>query len=45
MRGLKAYGERNLAGDPDHKTAEIHVRIALTNRLNALGIPEIIRVA
>ncbi|SFB15049.1 hypothetical protein SAMN05421688_3262, partial [Poseidonocella pacifica] len=33
------------ARDPDRQTAEIHVRIALMNRFNALGSAEIIRVA
>ncbi|SFB17406.1 hypothetical protein SAMN05421688_3423, partial [Poseidonocella pacifica] len=33
------------ARDPDRQTAEIHVRIALMNRFNALGSAEIIRGA
>lgn len=45
MRCLKAFGERIAARDPDRQTAEIHVRIALMNRFNALGTAEIIRVA
>ncbi|MGS4948296.1 hypothetical protein ACVDG3_22830, partial [Meridianimarinicoccus sp. RP-17] len=45
MRGLKSFGERIMAKDPDRQTAEIHIRIALMNRFNALGTAEIIRVA
>lgn len=45
MRCLKAFGERIAAKDPDRQTAEIHVRIALLNRYNALGTAETIRVA
>ncbi|MGB3408196.1 MAG: IS5 family transposase, partial [Jannaschia sp.] len=45
MRGLKSFGERIMARDPDRQTAEIHIRIALMNRFNALGTAEIIRVA
>ncbi len=42
---LKSFGERIMARDPDRQTAEIHIRIALMNRFNALGTAEIIRVA
>ncbi len=45
MRGVKAFGERIAARDPDRQTAEIHIRIALMNRFNALGTTEILRVA
>ena len=45
MRCLKALGERIAARDPDRQTAEIHIRIALMNRFNALGTAEIVRVA
>ena len=45
MRCLKAFGERIAARDPDRQTAEIHIRIALINRFNALGAAEIVRVA
>ena len=45
MRCLKVFGERIAARDPDRQTAEIHIRIALINRFNALGISEIVRVA
>ena len=45
MRCLKSFGERIMARDPDRQTAEIHIRIALTNRFNALGTAEIARVA
>ena len=45
IRCLKAFGERIAARDPDRQTAEIHIRIALMNRFNALGTAEIARVA
>lgn len=45
MRCLKAFGERIAARDPHRQTAEIHIRIALMNRFNALGTTEIVRVA
>lgn len=45
MRCLKAFGERISSQDPDRQTAEIHIRIALMNRFNALGSAEIKRVA
>lgn len=45
MRRLKAFGERIAARDRDRQTAEIHIRIALMNRFNALGKAEIVRVA
>ena len=45
IRGLKSFGERIAAGDPDRQTAEIHIRVALMNRFNALGTAEIVRVA
>ncbi|EIE52836.1 transposase IS4 family protein [Citreicella sp. 357] len=45
MRGIKAFGERIAARDPDRQTAEIHIRIALMNRCSALGTAEIIRLA
>lgn len=45
MRGLKAFGERIAARDPDRQTAEIHTRIVLINRFNALGTAEIVRAA
>ena len=45
MRCLKAVGERIAARDPDRQTAEIHIRVALMNRFNALGTAEVIRVA
>ena len=45
MRGLKSFGERIAARDPDRQTAEIHIRVALINRFNALGTAEIVRVA
>ena len=44
MRCLKAFGERIAARDPDRQTAEIQIRIALTNRFKALGTAEIVRV-
>jgi hypothetical protein len=45
MRCLKSFGERIVPRDPDRQTAEIHIRIALMNRFNALGNAEIVRVA
>lgn len=45
MRGLKSFGERIASRDPDRQTAEIHIRIALMNRFNALGQAEIEHVA
>lgn len=45
MRCLKAFGERIVSRDPDRQTAEIHIRIALMNRFNALGTAKIERVA
>ena len=45
MRCLKSFGERISARDPDRQTTEIHIRIALMNRFNALGTAEIVRVA
>ncbi|SPJ26488.1 hypothetical protein PAA8504_04350 [Palleronia abyssalis] len=45
MRCLKAFGERIAARDPDRQTAEIHFRVAIMNRFNALGTAEIVRAA
>ena len=45
MRGIKAFGERIAARDPDRQTAEIQIRVALMNRFNALGTADIVRVA
>ena len=45
MRCFKAFGDRISARDPDRQTTEIHIRIALINRINALGTAEIVRVA
>jgi hypothetical protein len=45
MRCLKAFGDRIAARDPDRQTAEIQIRIALTNRFPALGTAEITRLA
>ena len=42
---LKSFGERIMARDPDRQTAEIHIRIALMNRFNALGTAEIVHAA
>lgn len=39
------FGERIAAKDPNRQTAEIHIRVALMNRFNALGTAEIVRVA
>lgn len=45
MRCLKAFGERIAARDPDRQTAEIHIRVALINRFNALGTADVVRLA
>ena len=45
MRCLEAFGERIAGRDSDRQTAEIHIRVALMNRFNALGTAEITRVA
>ena len=45
MRNLKSLGERIASRDPDRQTADIHIRIALMSRVNALGTAEIERVA
>ena len=45
MRGFKSFGERIASRDPDRQTAEIHIRIALMNRFNALSQAVIERVA
>ena len=42
---LKAFGDRIAARDPDRQTAEIHIRVALMNRFNALGTAEVVRAA
>jgi hypothetical protein len=42
---LKSFGKRIAARDPVRQTAEIHIRVALMNRFNALGTAEIVRVA
>ena len=44
MRCLKAFGDRIAARDPDRQTAEIQSRVALMNRVSALGTAEIVRV-
>ena len=45
MRCLKAFGERIAARDPESQTDEIQIRVALSNRFNALGAADIVRVA
>ncbi|RBP92836.1 hypothetical protein DFO80_106149 [Rhodobacter sp. 140A] len=45
MRCLKAFGDRIAARDPDRQTAEIHIRVALINRFNALGTADVVRCA
>lgn len=44
-RCLKLPGERLMARDLDRQTAEIHIRVALLNRLTQLATPETTRVA
>ena len=41
MRGLQSFGEKIASRAPYRQTAEIHIRIALMNRFNALGHAEI----
>lgn len=45
MRCLKSFGESIASRDPDRKTSEIHIHIALMNRFHELGMAEIERVA
>lgn len=45
MRYLKAFAERMPARHPSSQTAEIQSLVALTNRFDALGTAEIVRVA
>lgn len=45
LRWLKSFDERIAARDLKRQTAEIHIRVALINRLNAFGTAEIVRVA
>ncbi len=45
MRCLKASGDKIAARDPDRQSAEVHIRVALMNRFNALGTAEDNRVA
>lgn len=45
MRCLKAFAERFAARDPDRQTVEIHIRVALINRFNALGTADVVRVS
>lgn len=42
---LKLPGECLMARDLDRQTAEIHIRVALLNRLTQLGTPETTRAA
>lgn len=44
MRCMKAFGERIAARHRDGQTAEILIRVARINRLNALGTAEIVRM-
>ncbi len=45
MRCLVAFGERIAARDPNRRSAEIHIRVALVDRFNALGTAEVVRRA
>jgi hypothetical protein len=42
---LKAFADRIATRDPDRQTAEIHIRVALINGVNAPGTAEVVRVA
>ena len=44
LRGLKSVSASIASRDPDRQTADIHIRIVLVNRFNALGQAEIERV-
>jgi hypothetical protein len=44
MRCPKAFADRTAARDPDCQTAEIHIRIAPTNRVNAPGTALAVRM-
>ncbi|BAQ70583.1 transposase, IS4 family protein [Rhodovulum sulfidophilum] len=39
MNGMKLLGQKLMARDFDRQTVELQVRIAILNRLTALGIP------
>jgi hypothetical protein len=45
MRGLEACAEGIASGNPDRRTAEIHIRIAFMIRFSARGSAEILRAA
>jgi len=45
MNRLKLFGERIMSRDPDRQTAEIQIRIAIMNRVSALGRAEIEPIA
>ena len=45
MRCLKFFCEHIMARATDSQTVQIHIRVALMNRFNALGTAEIMRVA
>lgn len=45
MRCLKSFGKRIASRDPDRQTAEVHIRVALMDRFDALGTAETKRVA
>jgi hypothetical protein len=42
MRCLNPFGERIAARDPGGQTAEIQIRIAVMNRVSALGTANIL---
>ena len=39
----QSFGDRIASRDPDRQTAEVHIRVALMNRFNALGTAEVER--
>ena len=45
MNRLTPFGERILSRDADRQTAEIQIRIAITNRLSAFGRAKIEAIA
>jgi hypothetical protein len=38
---LQSFGDRIASRDPDGRTADVHIRVALMNRFNALGNAEV----
>ena len=45
MYGLNCRGKRIAGEDPNHPIAELRIRVALSNRFEALGKAEMFRMA